>query len=305
MRIWMPAVAAAVLAVCAPAHADVVYFDGAEVKLATPALYCTVGESQFSVLGTLFLSDDPGDVLTIFARCEEIDEVAAGSADTFRHYGLILGLRSQGDEAIRPGKPLEDYLVDFDVELSEAQNDGSRASDVGMNGNLAALIEAVGLVNKTDQAHFGAMTIRAREGGHPAMVAVVGRTLIDGRVVQVELYAPEDEAPIPELIVLGQETVAALWEANEATAGSSTVTADADTLEESGEMEEHAAEDDPLAAGDAPSMEEELAQAVDAFSALAGDTLQIVYWLLVGYLSASIALGVGIFGWFKLRPKVA
>jgi hypothetical protein len=310
MRIFVSAAAAAMLAAATPAHADVMDFDGAEIVVGAPASYCVIGEGQFSVLGTLLLSDDPGDILAAFAPCEDIDEVAAGSADTFRHYGLIVGLRDETGEAVRPGKPLEDYFADFDAEQFKAQDAGARVTAVGMNSDHAVQIEPVGLVSKIDQAHFAAMTIRPQESGRPAVAAVVGRTLIDGRVVQVELYGPEDEAPIPELIVLGHETVAALWEANVATAGSGTVTVDANAgLEASGEMEEEvageAAEDDSLAADDALSEEEDLAAAFEAMSALAGESFQTLYWLVVGYLSASILLGLGIFGWFKLRPEAA
>ena len=310
MRIFVSAAAAAMLAAATPAHADVMDFDGAEIVVGAPASHCIIGEGQFSVLATLLLSDDPGDILAAFAPCEEVDEVAAGSAGTLQHYGLIVGLRDETGEAVRPGKPLEEYFADYDAAQFAALDAGTRVTTVGMNGDHIVEIEPVGLVSKIDQAHFAAMTIRPQDTQRAAMVAVIGRTLVDGRAVQVELYAPEDEAPIPELIVLGHEAMGTLWEANAATAGSGTAQMEATGgFEESGEMEEEAVgeagEDDFAASDDTLSEEEELAAAFEELSALAGESFQTLYWLVVGYLSASIALGVGIFGWFKLRPKAA
>lgn len=306
MRIFVSAAAAAMLA-ATPAHADVMDFDGAEIVVGAPASHCIIGEGQYSVLAALLLSDDPGDILAAFAPCEEVDEVAAGSADTFHHYGLIVGLRDETGEAVRPGKPLEDYFTDYDAAQSEALDAGTRVTTVGMNGDHIVEIEPVGLVSKIDQAHFAAMTIRPQDTARVAMVAVIGRTLVDGRAVQVELYAPEDEAPIPELIVLGHESVAALWEANAATAGSGVVTSDAGlearreesgSEEAGGSMEEPAEETTEAPSDWVDAEAEELAAYFDG-------PLRIAYRILVGYLSASILLGIGIWVSFKLRPRAA
>jgi hypothetical protein len=309
MRIWMPALAAAMLAAGAPAHAEIADFDGAEIVVGSPPSYCTIGEGQFSVLGTLLLSDDPGDILLAFARCEEMDAVEAGSADTFRHYGLVVGVRGGEGEAIRPDSALEAYLEGFDAEQFEAMDGGTRTTSVGMNSDHVVEIEPVGLVSKTDQAHFSAMTIRPQDTGRPAIVGVIGRTLVDGRAVQVELYAPEEEAPIPELIVLGHEAMAALWEANAATAGSGTVTmeSDLDETEEPVAAEEAEEEEDsPFSTGEASSEEEEeMAAAFEAMSAQLAEAFQALYWVVVGYLSASLLLGIGIYGYFKLRRQPA
>jgi hypothetical protein len=310
MRIWVPAVAAAMLAVGAPAHADLADFDGAEIVVGSPAEYCVIAEEQFSVLPTLLLSDDPGDILIAFARCEEIDEVAAGATDTFLHYGLIVGVRDAEGEAIRPGKPLVEYLGEFDAAQFEAQGAGPRATTVGMNGDHFVEIEPFGLVSKTDQAHFAAMTIRPQDPGRGAIAAVIGRTLIDGRAVQVELYAPEEDAPIPELIVLGHETVGALWEANAATAGSGAVTMDSDfeadeNAAADGSIEESEQEDGSFSTDEPLSEDEEVAAAFEEMSALAGKSFQPLYWAVVLYLSASILLGIGIWVSFKLRPRAA
>jgi hypothetical protein len=309
MRIWMPALAAAMLAAGAPGHAESAEFDGAEIVVGSPPSYCTIGEGQFSVLGTLLFSDDPGDVLTGFARCDEIDAVDAGSADTFRHYGLVVGVRGAQGEAIRPGTALESYLDEFEAAQFEAQNAGPRTTSVGMNSDHVVQIEPAGLVSKTDQAHFAAMTIRPQDSGRAAIVGVIGRTLIDGRVVQVELYAPEEDAPIPELIVLGHDTMAALWEANAATAGSGDVTMESgleDAEEPDVAAEESGAEEDsPFSTGDAPSEDEEIAAAFEAMSTQLAGAFQALYWLAVGYLSASLLLGFGIYGYFKLRREPA
>jgi hypothetical protein len=308
MRIFVSAAAAAMLVAATPAHADVMDFDGAEIVVGAPASYCIIGEGQYSVLATLLLSDDPGDILAAFAPCEEVDEVAAGSADTFHHYGLIVGLRDETGEAVRPGKPLEDYFTDYDAAQFEALDAGTRVTTVGMNGDHIVEIEPVGLVSKIDQAHFAAMTIRSQDTARASMVAVIGRTLVDGRAVQVELYAPEDEAPIPELIVLGHDTVAALWEANAATAGSGVVTSDAGLearREESGSegageaaMEEPAEETTEAPSDWVDAEAEELAAYFDG-------PLRMAYRILVGYLIASILLGIGIWVSFKLRPRAA
>ena len=135
MRIWMPAAAAAMLAIGAPAHGELADFDGAEIVVGAPPSYCTIGEGQFSVLGTLLLSDDPGDILLAFARCEEMDAVEAGSTDTFRHYGLVVGVRGGDGEAIRPDSALEAYLEGFDAEQFESIDGGTRTKSVGMNSD--------------------------------------------------------------------------------------------------------------------------------------------------------------------------
>jgi hypothetical protein len=308
MRIWMPAAVAAMLAIGAPAHADSAEFDGAEIMVGAPPSYCTIGEGQFSVLGTLLLSDDPGDILTAFARCDEIDAVEAGSADTFGHYGLVVGVRDGEGEAIRPDRPLESFLEGFDAAQFEAMDAGTRTTSVGMNSDHIVEIEPVGLVSKTDQAHFSAMTIRPQDTARPAIVAVIGRTLVDGRAVQVELYAPEEEAPIPELIALGHDAMAALWDANAATAGSGAVTMDA-SLDETEEpvAEEEAEEeaDSPFSTGDAPSEEEEMVAAFELMSAQLAEAFQALYWVAFGYLTASILLGIGIYGFLRLRREPA
>lgn len=311
MRVWVSVVAAAALAASAPARAEVVEFDGAEIVVGAPLSFCTIGEGQFSVLQTLLLSEDPGDILTSFARCDELAEVEAGSAGTVRHYGLIVGLRDEAGDPARPGVELDEYHSIYDGLQAEGVNAGPHPAMVGLNGDHDVDVEPMGLVSANEQAHFGALTLRPHESGEPATVGVIGRTLIAGRVVQIELYAPEEEAPIPDLILLGRETVSALWEANPGAAGVAVAGAET-SAEEAGVWEEesqegysHSDEEEPLAAEDEPSMEEELAEAADALSALAGDSFQTVYWLLIGYLSASLALGVGLFGWFKLRPKAA
>jgi hypothetical protein len=139
---------------------------------------------------------------------------------------------------------------------------------------------------------------------------VIGRTLIDGRAVQVELYAPEEDAPIPELIVLGHETVGALWEANAATAGSGAVTMDSDfeadeNAAADGSIEESEQEDGSFSTDEPLSEDEEVAAAFEEMSALAGKSFQPLYWAVVLYLSASILLGMGIWVSFKLRPRAA
>jgi hypothetical protein len=154
------------------------------------------------------------------------------------------------------------------------------------------------------------MTIRPQDTGRPAIVGVIGRTLVDGRAVQVELYAPEEEAPIPELIALGHDSMAALWEANAATAGSGTVTMDsylqADEAESSDATEESEAEEDGTLSDEAPlSEEEELAAAFDMLTTQMGEAVQTLYWIVLGYLGASILLGVGIWASFKLRRQPA
>jgi hypothetical protein len=312
MRIWMSIIAAAALAATAPARAEVVEFDGAEIVVGAPLSYCTIGDGQFSILQTLLLSEDPGDILTSFARCDELAEVEAGSAATVRHYGLIVGLRDEAGDPARPGVELDAYHAIYDGLQAEGVNAGPHPAMVGLNGDHDVDVEPMGLVSAGEQAHFGALTLRPHESGEPAIVGVIGRTLIAGRVVQIELYAPEEEAPIPDLILLGRETVSALWEANPGAAGVAIAGAET-SAEEAGAGEEESeeaysqsdAEEEPLAAEEEPSGEEQALAEIEALMSEGGAALQAVYWLIVGYLAASLALGIGIYGFFKLRPRPA
>ena len=309
MRIWVSAVAAAMLAAGGAAHADVVDFDGAEIVVGAPEGYCPILEEHFSVLKSLLLSDDPGDVLTAFARCEEVDEVAAGAADTFRHYGLFVGVRDEAGDAVRPAQTLEEYLSGYEAAQFQALDAGPRMTTVGMNGDHVVKIEPVGLVSKTEEAHFAAMTIRPEDSSRPAVTTVIGRTLIQGVAVQLELYAPEEEAPIPELVFVGREAVAALWEANAAEGATASDGEGLEARREASEAPEGESEtQEGVEEGSLPdegvSEEEDLAAMLDALSG-AGQTFQALYWIFVGYLCASIALGIGIFAFFKLRPKPA
>lgn len=313
MRIWMSVIAAAALAAGAPARAEVVEFDGAEIVVGAPLSYCTIGEGQFSVLQTLLLSEDPGDILTSFARCDELAEVEAGSAGTVRHYGLIVGLRDEAGDPARPGVELDEFHSIYDGLQAEAVNAGPHPAMVGLNGDHDVDVEPMGLVSADEQAHFGALTLRPQESGEPAIVGVIGRTLIAGRVVQVELYAPEEEAPIPDLILLGRETVSALWDANPGAAGVAVAgaempaeeTAAWDQSEESEESYSPSEEEQPLAAAEQPSEEEQALAELEALMSEGGAALQAIYWLIVGYLAASLALGIGIYAFFKLRPRPA
>jgi hypothetical protein len=311
MRIWMSAIAAAALAASAPARAEVVEFDGAEIVVGAPLSYCTIGEGQFSILQSLLLSEDPGDILTSFARCDELAEIEAGSAATVRHYGLIVGLRDEAGDPARPAVELEAYHAIFDGLQAEGVNAGPHPAMVGLNGDHDVDVEPMGLVSADEQAHFGALTLRPHESGAPAIVGVVARTLMAGRVVQVELYAPEEEAPIPDLILLGRETVSALWEANAGAAGVAVAGAEV-SAEEAGawpeETEESyspSEEEQPLAAEEEPSGEEQALAEIESLMSEGRVALQAMYWLILGYLGASIALGIGIYGVFKLRPRPA
>ena len=71
------ALAAMLAAAATPAFADAVEFEGAEIVIGAPDGYCDIGSGDMS---GLLLTDDPGDILIGFARCEEV-EAAAGGRD--------------------------------------------------------------------------------------------------------------------------------------------------------------------------------------------------------------------------------
>jgi hypothetical protein len=48
-----------------------------------------------------------------------------------------------------------------------------------------------------------------------------------------------------------------------------------------------------------------MAAAFEAMSAQLAEAFQALYWVVVGYLSASLLLGIGIYGYFKLRRQPA
>ena len=210
---------AAMLAAAAPAAAEVVEFDGMEVVVGTPGAYCAIGDGQFSAVSMLLLSDDPGEVLIAFARCEELAELEAGSTATVRHYGLIAGVRDAEGGAVRPGKPLDAYLQEYDVQQSAALDAGTRRTLVGFNGNLSVEIEPLGLVSASEQAHFAGLVLRPDEPGREAIIGVTGRTLVSGRAVQVEVYGPDEGVAMPELILLARDLMSLLWEHNPDGAG--------------------------------------------------------------------------------------
>jgi hypothetical protein len=300
------ALAAMLAAATTPAFAEVVDFEGAEIVIGAPDGYCEVGSGEMS--GRL-LTDDPGDILIAFARCEEV-EALSGANEALRHYGLFVGLRDAEGEAIRP-ESLESYLAAYDSEQFDIMGAGNRRAMVGLHADQSVEIQPIGPVATREQAHYVALALRPDDPGRTAMVAVAGRTVIAGRAVQLELYAPEEKSPIPVLLDQSFGVMGLLWENNAATAGvgASSQEAAGDASEEEGggmavEGEEGASEEEALGAeSDMAEPEEQLDAVLHALDGEFAAILQGAYWTLFGYFAASVLIGAAIFGYFKLQPR--
>ena len=299
------ALAAMLAAATTPAFAEVVDFEGAEIVIGAPDGYCEVGSGD---MPGLLLTDDPGDILIAFARCDEVEALSSAN-EALRHYGLFVGMRDAEGEAIRP-ESLESYLAAYDSEQFDIMVAGSRRAMVGLHADQSVEIQPIGPVATREQAHYVALALRPDDPGRIAMVAVAGRTVIAGRAVQLELYAPEEDSPIPVLLDQSFDVMSLLWENNAATAGvgaSSQAAGDA-SEEEGGEMalegEEGMAEEEaPGAETGMAGPEEQLDAVLHALEGEFAAILQGAYWTLFGYFVASVLLGAAIFGYFKLQPR--
>ena len=298
------ALAAMLAAAATPAFADTVDFEGAEIVIGAPDGYCDIGSGDMS---GLLLTDDPGDVLIAFARCEEV-EAAAETTEPLRHYGLIVGIRDQAGDASLP-ESFESYLADYDSEQFDVMVAGNRRAMVGIHSSHSVEIQPIGPVATREQAHYVALALRPDDSNRAAMVAVTGRTVIAGRALQLELYAPEDDSPIPLLLDEGFAVMGLLWEANAGTAGVGAGAEEAASgvdEEAGGSMgsEESVSDEEALGAGsDMVEPEEEVEAVLQALEGEFAAALQGAYWAIFGYFALSIVIGLAIFGFLRLQPR--